>query len=39
MKPVIQSRPELVSIDELDRTIVNLAARINAETFELLVLI
>jgi len=39
MKPVIQSRPELVSIDELDRAIVNLAARINAETYELLVLI
>ncbi len=39
MKPVTRSRPELVSIDELDRAIVNLAARINAETFELLVLI
>jgi len=39
MKPVIRSRPEHVSIDELDRAIVNLAARINAETFELLVLI
>jgi len=39
MKPVIRSRPELISIDELDRAIVNLAARINAETFELLVLI
>jgi len=35
MKPV----PDLVSIDELDRAIVNLAARINAETYELLVLI
>ncbi len=39
MKPVTRSRPELVSIDERDRAIVNLAARINAETFELLVLI
>ena len=39
MKPVTRSRPELVTIDELDRAIVNLAARINAETFELLVLI
>jgi len=35
MNPV----PELVSIDELDQAIVNLAARINAETYELLVLI
>ena len=39
MKPVTRPRPELVSIDELDRAIVNLAARISAETFELLVLI
>jgi len=39
MKPVTRSHPELVSIDELDQAIVNLAARINAETFELLVLI
>ncbi|MCH8101290.1 MAG: hypothetical protein IIB74_12760 [Proteobacteria bacterium] len=39
MKPVTRPRPELVSIDELDRAIVNLAARINAETYELLVLI
>ncbi len=35
MNPV----PELVSIDKLDQAIVNLAARINAETYELLVLI
>ena len=35
MKPVI----DLVPIDDLDRAIVNLAARINAETYELLVLI
>ena len=35
MKPVI----ELVPIDDLDQAIVNLAARINAETYELLVLI
>ena len=35
MKAVIN----LVSIDELDQAIVNLAARINAETYELLVLI
>ncbi len=39
MKPVTRPRPELVSIDELDQAIVNLAARINAETYELLVLI
>ncbi len=35
MKPVI----DLVPIDDLDRAIVNLASRINAETYELLVLI
>jgi predicted restriction endonuclease len=35
MKPVIN----LVPIDELDRAIVTLASRINAETYELLVLI
>ena len=35
MKPL----PKLVSIDELDQAIVNLTARINAETYELLVLI
>ena len=31
--------PDLPSIDDLDRAIVTLAARINAETYELLVLI
>jgi len=31
--------PELPSIDDLDRAIVNLAARINAETYEMLVLV
>ena len=35
MKPVIN----LVPIDDLDRAIVNLSARINAETYELIVLI
>jgi len=35
MKPAIK----LVPIDDLDRAIVTLAARINAETYELLVLI
>ena len=39
----MKSRPSpkerLLSIDELDRNIVNLAARINAATYELLVLV
>ncbi len=39
MKPAIYPPSDLVSIDELDQAIVNLAARINAETYELLVLI
>ena len=43
MRPVITPAKnpltELISIDELDRAIVNLSARINAETYELLVLI
>ena len=43
MKPAIvpttQPLPDVVSIDDLDRAIVTLAARINAETYELLVLI
>ncbi len=39
MKPVISPQDRLLSIDELDRAIVNLAARINAETYELLVLV
>jgi hypothetical protein len=39
MKPVLAPQDRLVSIDELDRDIVNLSYRINAATFELLVLI
>jgi hypothetical protein len=39
MKPVKSPENHLLSIDELDRDIVNLAARINAATYELLVLI
>jgi len=39
MKPVKSPANRLLSIDELDRDIVNLAARINAATYELLVLI
>ena len=39
MKPATYSSSDLVSIDALDQAIVNLAARINAETYELLVLI
>jgi hypothetical protein len=39
MKPANPSEDRLLSIDELDRNIVNLAARINAATYELLVLI
>ena len=39
MKPVKSPENRLLSIDELDRDIVNLAARINAATYELLVLI
>ena len=35
MKPAI----DLVSIDDLDQVIVTLAARINAETYEFLVLV
>jgi hypothetical protein len=31
--------PDLPSIDDLDRAIVNLSSRINAETYELLVLV
>ncbi len=37
--PVTKPAPDLVSIDDLDRAIVNLASRINAETYELLVLV
>ena len=39
MKPVISPKDHLLSIDDLDRDIVNLAARINAATFELLILV
>jgi hypothetical protein len=37
--PTIKPLPDRVSIDDLDHAIVTLAARINAETYELLVLI
>ncbi len=39
MKPVISHQNRLLSIDELDRGIVCLASRINAATYELLVLV
>ena len=39
MKPEISPKDRLLSIDDLDRDIVNLAARINAATFELLLLV
>ena len=39
MKPAKSPENRLLSIDELDRDIVNLAARINAATYELLVLV
>lgn len=39
MKPVKSPENPLPSIDELDRNIVNLSARINAATYELLVLV
>jgi len=39
MKPVNNPAPDLVSIDDLHASIVSLAARINAETYELLVLV
>ncbi len=39
MKPVIAPQDRLLSIDELDRGIVNLSFRINAATYELLVLV
>jgi len=39
MKPVIRPLEDLLPIDDLDQAIVNLSARINAETYELLVLI
>ena len=39
MKPVISRKGRLLSIDELDRDIVNLSSRINAATYELVVLV
>ena len=39
MQPVIAPSKDLVPIDDLDQAIVNLSARINAETYELLILI
>ena len=39
MKSPANSSPDLVPIDELDQAIVDLSARINAATYELLVLI
>jgi hypothetical protein len=39
MKPVNTPQNRLISIDDLDQAIVNLSARINAETYELLVLV
>ncbi len=39
MKPVISPQDRLLSIDELDRGIVCLASKINAATYELLVLV
>ncbi len=39
MKPVIAPQDRLLSIDELDRGIRRLSFRINAATYELLVLV
>jgi len=39
MKPVIRPLEDLLPVDDLDQAIVNLSTRINAETYELLVLI
>ena len=39
MKPANTPQNRLISIDDLDQAIVNLATRINAETYELLVLV
>lgn len=39
MNPVIALPKDFLLIDELDQAIVSLSARINAETYELLVLI
>lgn len=39
MKPAKSPKGDFLSIDELDRGIVNLSARINAATYELLILV
>jgi len=39
MKPLIRPSKDLLPIDDLDQAIVHLCARINAETYELLVMI
>jgi len=39
MKPLIPPSETLLLIDDLDRTVVRRCARINAETYELLVMI
>ena len=39
MRPVTPKHCELTSIEDLDRNILNLCTRINAATYELLVLI
>ena len=39
MKPVIRPLEDLIPLDDLDQAIVNLSTRMNAETYELLVLI
>ncbi len=39
MKPVVSPQDRLLSIDELDRGIRRLSLRINAATYELLVLV
>ncbi len=39
MKPVISPKDRLLSIDELDRDIVNLSTRINAANYDLLVMV
>ena len=39
MQPEITAKNRSLSIDELDRGIVNLSARINAATYEVIVLV
>ena len=39
MRTTIRSPEDLLPIEDLDRAIVNLSSRINAETYELLVLV